>query len=88
VRYKLEFTKKAQKKFDVLDPSVQRKIRRYLDENVDGSLDPRVVGKGLVENLSGFWRYRIGDYRVVCDIRDDTLLVLAVNVGHRSKIYS
>jgi len=44
-------------------------------------------GKALSVNLRGFWRYRIGDYRVVCDLRENELIVLVVKVGHRSKVY-
>ena len=57
------------------------------DQNIDGSADPRIHGKGLTSNLSGKWRYRIGDYRVICDIEDDKLIVLALRVAHRREVY-
>ena len=49
--------------------------------------DPRAHGKGLTANLPGRWRYRIGDYRVLCEIRDNDLVVLAIEVGHRCEVY-
>lgn len=49
--------------------------------------DPRQRGKGLTENLSGLWRYRVGDYRVICEIQADRLVVLVVRINHRSTVY-
>ncbi|MDR2358156.1 MAG: type II toxin-antitoxin system RelE/ParE family toxin [Oscillospiraceae bacterium] len=54
---------------------------------VHGSADSRAVGRALSENLTGYWRYRVGDYRVICEIRDDVLEIAAVKVGHRGGIY-
>ena len=49
--------------------------------------DPRQRGKGLTENLSGLWRYRVGDYRVICEIQADRLVVLVVRINHRGTVY-
>jgi mRNA interferase RelE/StbE len=87
VNYTLEFTNKARRQFDALDKYVQGKLRDYLNKHVDGSSNPRAVGEPLSGNLSGYWRYRIGNYRVVCEICDDIFVVTAVKLGHRSKIY-
>lgn len=62
-------------------------IVAWLLKNVDGCLDPRSHGKGLTANRSGKWRYRVGDYRVLCEIRDAELVVLAIEIGHRRDIY-
>lgn len=59
----------------------------WLNKNVDGCDDPRSIGKGLTAGLSGKWRYRIGDYRILCEIRDAELVVLAIEIGHRSDVY-
>jgi mRNA interferase RelE/StbE len=85
VIYTLRFTKKAQKQFDALDKDVQKRIRDYLDRNVHGNANPRLVGKVFAENMAGYWRYRIGGCRVICEIRDGICEVLAVNAGHRNK---
>jgi mRNA interferase RelE/StbE len=87
VTYTLEFTKKAWKQFVALDKYAREKLRDYLSERVDGSANPRAVGEPLSGNLSGYWRYRVGDYRVICEIRDDIFVVLAIKIGHRGKIY-
>ena len=62
-------------------------IAAWIDKNLEGCDDPRVHGKGLTANRSGQWRYRIGDYRLICMIEDDRLVILALAVGHRSEIY-
>ena len=68
------------------DPQVARRIRNAL-RAVAALDDPRSRGKGLAGRLTGLWRYRVGDYRVICDIRDDELVILAVEVGKRDSIY-
>lgn len=69
-----------------LDKEVARRIIAKLHE-ISQLEDPRSMGKGLVENKSGLWRYRVGDYRIVVDIEDDVLLILVVDVAHRSEVY-
>jgi mRNA interferase RelE/StbE len=60
---------------------------RYLNRLVLETTDPRKSGKGLRANLSGLWRYRVGDYRVICSIEDHELVVLALQIGHRRDVY-
>jgi mRNA interferase RelE/StbE len=86
--YRLRFNKSALKQLKKLDPFVQKKIYDYLLVKVDNSEDPRIFGKELTGELSGSWRYRIGDYRVICHIDDNYCEVLAMKIGHRSKVYS
>jgi mRNA interferase RelE/StbE len=71
----------------MLDPGVRRVIVAWLNKNIDGCDDPRSTGKGLTAGFTGKWRYRVGDYRVLCNIRDSELVVLAIEVGHRRDIY-
>ena len=85
--WRLEFSKRADKQLAKMDPGVRRVIVSWLLKNIDGCEDPRAHGKGLVANHSGEWRYRIGDYRVLCEIRDEELVVLAIEVGHRRSVY-
>jgi len=58
-----------------------------MQDRVAGSNNPRRVGAPLSGELSEYWRYRIGDYRMICEIRDEVLVVLALKVDHRSDIY-
>ena len=81
------FNKSAWKQLKKLGSVAQVEILHYLDERVVGEEEPRRFGKGLKSDLSGLWRYRIGDYRVLCQIQDHELIVLVVSVGHHRKVY-
>lgn len=85
--WRLVFSKRADKQLSKMDPGVRRVIVAWLLKNIDGCIDPRAHGKGLTANRSDKWRYRVGDYRVLCEIRDDELIVLAIEIGHRRDIY-
>ena len=84
--YEVVYTATALKQLRKLDPPQSRRILDFMDE-IAGLPDPRSCGKGLVGDRSGFWRYRVGDYRVLCDLDDNHLRILALEVGHRSQIY-
>ena len=86
MRYKLYFSKKAEKQFEKIDKYHQRLISNWLDMNIQNTENPRKHGKTL-ENLSGLWCYRVGNYRIVCEIKDSELVVIAVNIGHRREVY-
>lgn len=83
----LLYSQRADRQLSKLDPGVRRVIVAWLNKNIDGCDNPRVQGKGLTAGLSDQWRYRIGDYRVLCEIRDAELIVLAIEIGHRRDIY-
>ncbi len=80
--YSDKFLKAASK----LDKPIQRRIFDYMDE-VARLDNPRSRGKGLVGNLRGLWRYRVGDYRILCRIQDDKLVIVIVEIGHRKEVY-
>ncbi len=83
--YKL--SEQSLKKLKKLDVSTQKSIFAYLDKHVKGDTDPRRFGKRLTANLAGTWRYRVGDYRIICKIRDHELIVVVISVGHRKNVY-
>ena len=84
----IEFDARAIKDLQRLERSEQLRIQRYLYDRVATAALPRALGKALVGPKFGqLWRYRIGDYRVVCQIDDGRVLVLVLEVGHRRKIY-
>jgi len=85
--WRIEFDEPAKKEFERLDRQVQIRIRRFLRERILPSEDPRELGASLRGNLAGLWKYRVGDYRIVAEIREAEILVLVVRIGHRSKIY-
>jgi len=84
--YKIEFDKKVDKQIKKLDSKVKKQILDYLEFRV--LKDPFAFGKSLVADKSGLWRYRVNNYRVICDIKKDKLVVLVVKVGHRSIVYN
>lgn len=81
------FDQRALKELKKLGKQAQREIVAYLDERVAGDADPRRFGKGLKADLAGLWRYRVGDFRILCQIVDGELLVLVVALGHRRDVY-
>ena len=85
--WRIEFTPAAAKELRKLDRPVARRIGRYLQDLVASCGDPRERGKGLTANQTRLWRYRVGDYRVICQLEEDRLLVLVVRIGHRSAVY-
>jgi len=82
----LRFAAQAAEQMRRLDKAAARRIKVYLDEMIDSG-DPRSRGRALSGSLAGYWRYRIGDYRVVAAIEDGRLVVVALQVGHRSQVY-
>ncbi len=87
ISYHVELTKGAKKDLRKLDPSIRAMIVKWLRKNLENCSDPRAHGKALSGNLSGLWRYRVGNYRLIAEIRDDRLVILMLEVGHRSEIY-
>jgi mRNA interferase RelE/StbE len=83
----IEITVTAQKQIGKLDRQVARQIYRFLRERLATDENPRRMGKRLVAMGTEVWRYCVGDYRVLCDIRDERLVVMVVKVGHRSDVY-
>ena len=86
--YRVETTPGFDKEFKKLDRYTQKMVKAWIEKNLVNCIDPRTHGKSLTSNRSGQWRYRIGDYRIICLIEDDRLVILALTIGHRSTIYS
>lgn len=85
--WNVEFTRTAEKQLKKLDKKWQRGILDYLENEIAMLPDPKKRGKELVGDKAGFWRYRIGDYRVICDVRENQFVILAVTIGHRKEVY-
>lgn len=85
--WKVEFQREAVKELDQIDKQDAKRILKYLFERIAGMEDPCRFGKALKYNLSGFWKYRVGNYRIICDIQEETVTVLVVRIGHRRKVY-
>ena len=87
MRWTIEYARSAEKELRSLDRPTRQRILDYLDQRIAALEDPRSIGKPLKGELCEYWRYRIGDYRVICEIRDETIVVLVLRVGHRKEIY-
>ena len=85
--WKVEWDDRARKELRKLDPSAQKELLSYLRSRIDGSKNPRLFGQSLVGNKAGLWRYRVGNYRLICRLEDNTLVVFVVGVGHQKEVY-
>ena len=85
--WRIEVTETARKQLAKLDHPVRSEIVGYLRERIQTDDDPRRYGAPLRKGLAGRWKYRVGDYRLICQIQDEKVLVLVLMVGHRSRVY-
>ena len=84
----IDYTETARKQLRKLDKPTARRILDFMDERVAGQENHRRTGKALTgPSLGAYWRYRIGDYRIICDIQDGALRVLVIEIGNRRDIY-
>ena len=85
--FRVEISEELNKKIKKLDKFTKRTLYSYIKKNLLDVENPRIKGKALTGNLKGLWRYRIMDYRLIVDIQDEILVIVAIDFGHRSKIY-
>ena len=85
--WRVEFHPDAARDLGKLGHEPQRAILRYLRERIATTEDPRRFGRALTGDLKGFWRYRVGDFRIVASIEHDRIVVLVVRIGHRREVY-
>jgi mRNA interferase RelE/StbE len=86
--WKIKFTPEADKDLTKLDKAVVQRLLKFLFERVAPSDNPRIIGEALQGKEFGkYWKYRVGDYRLICQIQDQTVTVLVVKIGHRREIY-
>lgn len=78
----------AEKQLRKLDRQIQKRLTDWLLERIEGCKNPRHFGEPLRGDRAGLWRYRVGDFRMICEIQDEKLVVLALAVDHRRKVYS
>jgi mRNA interferase RelE/StbE len=83
----IEYDEGAVKDLKKLDRQIQRKILNYMDKRIAKADDPKTFGKPLRHSKFGLWRYRLRDFRIICQLQETKLVVLVVSIGHRSTIY-
>ena len=87
IRYSILTTKQFDNSFKKLDKSVQKQVKHWIDKHLINCEDPRYFGKPLIASKKGYWRYRIGDYRLIAEIKDNKLILIMINIGHKKSIY-
>jgi len=85
--WKIEYLESVRKSVKNLDVQTRKRIRHYLEDRVAALDDPRQLGKPLKGKLSGIWRYRIGDFRVLAKLQNEKLIVLVLDIAHRKDVY-
>jgi mRNA interferase RelE/StbE len=86
-KWQIEITRTAEKKITKLSRAAQKSIQRFLRERLLPAENPRQWGKPLRGEKRDLWRYRIGDYRLICDIQDEKIVILVIEIGHRKDVY-
>lgn len=83
------FERKAQKQFNALDSQIKKRIAKFIDERLIPSNNPREIGRALVgATLGDHFRFRIGDYRLICNIQDKEIVILVLRIAHRNEVYN
>jgi len=86
--WKVEFDSAAVRELGKIDPQIARRILAFLHDRIAQLDDPRSIGEALKgSKLGTFWKYRVGDYRIISSIQDDTLSILVVRIGNRREVY-
>jgi mRNA interferase RelE/StbE len=83
----IDYTKSAKNQLKKLHKPVAKRILDFMDNRVAKQEDPRTLGKAFTGSIGTLWRYRIGDYRIICEIQHSTVRILVVRIGHRREVY-
>ena len=85
--FRVILSDQARKQLKKMDKHVSSLILGWIRKNLEGCEDPRILGKALTADKAGAWRYRVGDYRIICEIHDHEIVILVLSVGHRREVY-
>ena len=85
--YSVEFSTNARRFIKKLDNYTKTVIKNWINKNLEGCTNPFQHGKPLTADKKGLWRYRVGDYRLICDVQQDKVIIIIVEIGHRRDIY-
>ena len=88
MKYQVLTTRRFDKAFSKLDRQTQIMIKAWIEKNLINCDNPRAYGKPLTANRTGYWRYRIGNYRIIAEIQEDKVLIVLIEIGHRREIYN
>ena len=85
--FRVILSDQARKQLKKMDRHVSSLILGWIRKNLEGCDNPRSLGKALTADKAGAWRYRVGDYRIICEIHDNEVVILVLSVGHRREVY-
>ena len=85
--WKIDYTEEARRSLHRLDPKVSARIVAFMEKRVAALSDPTQIAERLKGGLRDYWRYRVGDYRIICEIKKAVVTVVVIRVGHRKEIY-
>jgi mRNA interferase RelE/StbE len=85
--WRIEYDVRLEKVLHHMDRTTEKRIRRFMAERVSSLVNPRTIGEALSGPLGDFWKYRVGDYRIICDIQDNTITILVIKIGNRREVY-
>ncbi|MCL2025115.1 MAG: type II toxin-antitoxin system RelE/ParE family toxin [Coriobacteriia bacterium] len=85
--WEVKYSPEARKQLRKLDPAISQRIIRWIDKNLKGCENPYARGKALTGNKKGFWRYRVGDFRLLADIDHGTITIYLFTIKHRRESY-
>ena len=85
--YHVKLSNQAIKDLKKMDKRIASELKKWIGNNLDNCINPRRMGKALTGSLYGLWRYRVGNYRIVCEILDNELVILLIKVKHRKDVY-
>jgi mRNA interferase RelE/StbE len=83
----IKYSEKANKQLKPFDPTVRKRIKKFLEERISPLDNPRSIGEALSGPLGDYWKYRVGDYRIICDIQDNIITILILTIGNRKQVY-
>jgi len=87
MRWTVRLSETALKTLEKINKPEQLRIRQFIKDTLASLDNPRAIGKALQGNLKGLWRYRVGDYRLVCQIYNHELIIMVLEIGHRKDVY-
>ncbi len=86
--WRVELSPDAVRQLDKLDPQHTRRILKFLSSRLSKLDNPRSIGQALQgERFGEFWKYRVGDYRLICKIEHERIVILVLQIGHRREVY-
>ena len=86
--YSVEYSKHSKKQLEKIDRLQAIRIKKWIERNLIGCENPYFSGKALEGNLRKYWRYRVGNYRIITEINNKKILILIVNINHRKNVYN